>query len=143
MILDLSTPALLFPAIAILMLGFVNRYVSVAGVIRTFRKDYDKGYKHVNLVAQLHILQERIMLLRVAMAFSAVALMLACLSMLCIYTTNITPAKLAFALSLACMVIALVTSLFETKLSNGSLNIEIDDMLRKELAKRHEQHTKH
>jgi hypothetical protein len=36
--IELSTPALLFPAIAILMLGYVNRYVSVAMLLGHSKK---------------------------------------------------------------------------------------------------------
>lgn len=130
--LDLATPALLFPAIAILMLGFVNRYVAAAAVIRNFRKDYDEGYKHVKLVDQLYILKERIALLRISLFLSGVALVMACLSMLFVYTERQGPAKIIFGLSLAFMILALITALLETKLSNTSLNIEIDDVLHRE-----------
>lgn len=55
MSIPITTPALLFPAIAILMLGYVNRYLGTASVIRALKKDYDTGYKRVNVVAQLKI----------------------------------------------------------------------------------------
>jgi hypothetical protein len=134
--LELTTPALLFPAIAILMLGFVNRYVAAARVIRTFRKDYDNGYKHVALVRQLKIMQERITLLRLTMAMAALAMLNACLCMLFIYTEHPTLAMFTFGLALGCMILALAASLFETGLSNNSLNIELEDMLERE-AKKH------
>ncbi|HSH31150.1 MAG TPA: DUF2721 domain-containing protein, partial [Candidatus Saccharimonadales bacterium] len=58
--IELSTPALLFPAIAILMLGYINRYLGTANVIRTFKKDYDSGYIHTDITKQLTILRKRI-----------------------------------------------------------------------------------
>jgi hypothetical protein len=36
--LTLTTPALLFPAIAILMLGYINRYIGTTTVFETSKK---------------------------------------------------------------------------------------------------------
>jgi hypothetical protein len=56
--MDINTPALLFPAIAILTLGYVNRYLGTAGVIRNLKKDYDSGYVHSSITVQLAILKK-------------------------------------------------------------------------------------
>lgn len=75
------------------MLGYVNRYISVAGVIRTFKKDYDSGYKHVNLTQQVKILYTRLRLLQFMLTGGAIALIFACLSMLIIFWGSRPPAK--------------------------------------------------
>lgn len=130
--MDLTVPALLFPAIAILMLGYVNRFVSCAAVIRTFKKDYDSGYVHVDVQKQLSILRDRIKLFQAMVFAAATALLLACLSMGFIYKDLQEAGKLVFGLSLVAMVISIILSLYETTLSNKSLIIEIDDILTKE-----------
>lgn len=130
--LSLSTPALLFPAIAILMLGYINRYLGTAGVIRNFKKDYDSGYKHVDVAWQLRILKKRIGLIRWMLLFGVKSLIMACLSMFLLFAELQTAGKFAFGLSLAIMVLSLLLSLYETALSNKSLLIEVDDILEKE-----------
>lgn len=133
--IPITTPALLFPAIAILMLGYINRYIGTASLIRTFKKDYDTGYVHVNLVNQLKVLSRRIELSRHMLTFGALALMLACASMFLIFANQQNLGNLAFGLSLASMIISLFISLYETHLSNTSLFIEIEDVLKKEKSK--------
>lgn len=127
--LDITTPALLFPAVAILMLGYINRYIGIAGVIRTFRKDYDTGYKHIDLNRQLRILKKRLELARLMLGFGATALLFACLSMFLIFLESQIAGETVFALSLLMMIASIVFSLWETTQSNKSLNIEIDDIL--------------
>jgi hypothetical protein len=129
--IPLTTPALLFPAIAILMLGYVNRYLGIAGVIRSFKKDYDSGYIHVDVVEQLKILKKRIELSRLMLTLGVVALMSACVSMFLIFA-DYAFGEAAFGLSIITMILSLFVSLYETSLSNKSLFIEIDDIFAKE-----------
>lgn len=130
--IPITTPALLFPAIAILMLGFVNRYQGTANLIRTIKKDYDTGYKRVDIVNQLHILTTRIELSRFMLTIGSMALMLACLSMFFIFVEMQDIGNKVFGLSIAAMITSILISLYETSLSNRSLMVEIDDVFKKE-----------
>lgn len=126
--IPITTPALLFPAIAILMLGHINRYLGAANLIRSFKKDYDAGYVHVKITEQLEVLRLRIELFRVMLTFGATSLMLACLSMLFIYLEYQNAGNFVFGLSIVGMIISLCISVYETGLSNKSLLVEIDDI---------------
>ncbi|MCX6804629.1 MAG: DUF2721 domain-containing protein [Patescibacteria group bacterium] len=130
--INLTVPALLFPALAILMLGYVNRYVSLAGVIRSFKKDYDSKYIHTNLLEQLKILKKRIELLKYVLLSAMIALILACLSMFFIFINMQDAGKIVLGLSLLVMIMSILISISETSLSNKSLIIEIDDIVMKE-----------
>ncbi len=130
--IPITTPALLFPAIAILMLGYVNRYIGAANVIRTFKKDYDNGYKRVKITEQLDFMRRRIELARIMLTLGAASLMLACLSMFFIYISQQDAGNAAFGLSIVGMIASLFFSLYETALSNKSLLIEVNDILKKE-----------
>lgn len=132
MILTLNEPALLFPAIAILMLGYVNRYIGTAGVIRSFKKDYDSGYRHTEISDQLSILKKRIELSRLMLTFAATALLLACSSMFMVFAEMQAVGKVSFGVSIIFMIVSILLSLYETSLSNKSLIIEINDVLDKE-----------
>lgn len=133
--LSLTTPALLFPAIAILMLGYVNRYQSTANLIRTFKKDYDANYIHTEVVLQLEVLKRRIELSRHMLTMGAIALFLACLSMFLLFTQFQQAGKIVFGLSLLVMIASVLISLYETSLSNKSLFVEIHDIFDKEMKK--------
>lgn len=130
--ITLTTPALLFPAIAILMLGYVNRYLGTASVIRTFKKDYDAGYKHIEVVSQINILKKRIELSRQMLTAGILALLFACLSMFLIFAGLQLAGIVIFSLSLIAMIISMFISLYETSLSNKALLIEVNDILKKE-----------
>ena len=133
--IPISTPALLFPAIAILMLGYVNRYLGTASLIRSFKKDYDTGYSRVEIVQQLKILKKRIELSRHMISIAAAALMFACLSMFLIFAKMQDLGNASFGASLILMIVSVSFSLYETKLSNKSLIIEIHDIFEQETKK--------
>lgn len=130
--LPITTPALLFPAIAIMTLGYVNRYLGIAGVIRTFKKDYDTGHTHTAIVSQLTILKKRIELARHMISIAIGSLMLACLSMFFIFLGWNTVGVAVFGISVLAMILSMMFSLYEIRLSNKSLLIEIHDILEKE-----------
>lgn len=136
MSIDINTPALLFPAIAILTLGYVNRYLGIAGVIRTFKKDYDTGYTHNDIAMQLNILKKRVGLARNMIGIAIGALMLACLSMFFIFIEWNTAGVIVFGASVLGMILSMLFSLYETRLSNESLYIELHDILEQEKRKK-------
>ena len=103
--------------------------MGVAGVIRSFKKDYDSGYKHAELVRQLGILKKRVELARFMITVAATALLLACLSMFMIFGGWQEAGKVSFGASLLAMITSVILSLYETTLSNKSLIIEVDNML--------------
>lgn len=130
--LPITTPALLFPAIAILMLGYINRYIGTANVVRSYRKDHASGYVRKDIKAQLAILRRRLEYSRSMITFAALALILACLSMFLIFISQQLAGEVVFGLSLLSMIISSIISLYETRLSNKSLIMEMDDMLMSE-----------
>jgi hypothetical protein len=60
------------------------------------------------------------------------ALMLACLSMFFIFIDWNAEGVIVFGTSVIAMIFSMVFSLYETRLSNKSLFIELDDILHKE-----------
>lgn len=56
MIIDLATPAMLFPAISLLLLAYTNRFLTLATIIRNFDdddKDKEAQIKNLRLRIQL------------------------------------------------------------------------------------------
>ena len=133
--LSVTTPGLLFPAIAILTLGFVNRYLGIAGVIRDFKTDYDNGRVRTEITKQLTILRRRVELARAMIGVAIGALMLACASMFFLFVNWNEAGVILFGASVLAMIVSMAISLYETTLSNRSLMIELHHVLDQEANK--------
>ena len=72
--IDLTTPALLFSAISLIMLAYTNRFLSYASLVRTLKEQHQKNHSSVT-AAQIANLRKRLYLTR-AMQVSGIALSL-------------------------------------------------------------------
>lgn len=113
------------------MLGYINRYVSTAGVIRGYKKDHQSGVHRHDIEEQLLILRKRIQLSRYMMTFAASGLFLACISTLLIFVELNNAGAYAFGSAIALMTLSLIVSIYETSMSNKSLLMEIDTIIKK------------
>ena len=66
--ISFNTPALLFPAITLLLLAYTNRFLAIANLIRKLHDEYISGKKSSQLLAQLHNLKKRINYIRLMQA---------------------------------------------------------------------------
>lgn len=125
--ISLTTPALLFPAISLLLLAYTNRFLAIANIIRTLHKMYLDNPKSV-LEGQLQNLRLRLFLIR-AMQFMGVASLFLCvLAMFFIYMQVGNWGSYIFGVSLVLLLISLFISLREIQLSTKALEIELSDM---------------
>ena len=60
--LSITTPALLFPAISLLMLAYTNRFLAMASLIRSLHEKYQTNPDHKHIVEQIRNLRQRIRL---------------------------------------------------------------------------------
>lgn len=125
--ISLTTPAILFPAISLLLLGFSNRFVTTATLIRQLKNNLrpdNQGAVH----KQIRNLQLRIRLIIGMQAFGVLSIMTCTLAMIAIYYRNNTLGSILFAFSLLFMVISLLISLWEVLISSKALNVELDEI---------------
>lgn len=61
--IEINTPAILFPAISLLMLAYTNRYLALASLIRKLHSDYVAGHEPA-VRAQIENLRFRMRLIR-------------------------------------------------------------------------------
>jgi len=134
--ITLTTPALLFPAISLLLLAFTNRYITVANVIRTLKNQFDKGDRSDNLDLQLKSLYGRIEIIRYIQQLGIGSLLFASLSMFLIFANLQLIGKLSFCISLILLIASMFLSLHETTLSNKAIELEIKTILDKEKPKK-------
>lgn len=134
--LDISTPALLFPAITLLLLAYTNRFLAIASLIRGLHSEYQKNPKLKVVAEQIRNLRNRLNLVRHMQAFGVLSFLLTVMCMFSLYQEATIFAKILFGGSLLSLLISLSFSLWEIQISTKALNIELSDM--EELENKHD-----
>lgn len=125
--INITTPALLFPAISLLLLAYTNRFLALAALIRELHSKY-KSSPHDLIMGQIKNLRKRIILIRDMQGFGAGSLFICVLSMLLFYMGNNTYGTYLFGISLVLMMTSLGFSLREIKISIDALNLHLSDL---------------
>jgi hypothetical protein len=124
---DLSTPALLFPAISLLFLACTNRFLVLAQLIRQLHGN-NHAEVHDIVVRQLKNLRQRIFLMKVMQLLGVIAFILCSLSMVSIFFHSVRTGELLFGASLACLTGSLLVSLYEVWVSTDAIELELHDL---------------
>lgn len=125
--INVTTPALLFPAISLLLLAFTNRFLTLANLIRDLHAKYKVDQNEV-YVGQIANLKYRIRLIRDMQAFGIASLLFCVVSMFALFAGWLLVGKWIFGFSLVLMMIALAISLREIQVSVGALDLHLQDM---------------
>ena len=133
--INLSTPALLFPAVSLLLLAYTNRFVTLANLIRNLHEKY-KHDPNVILMGQIKNLRYRVELIKHMQAAGITSMFLCVLCMFALFIGWIIVAKAIFALSLFLMLVSLGLSLIEIWISVRALNLHISDLENRETQRR-------
>ncbi|MDN3576996.1 DUF2721 domain-containing protein [Chitinimonas viridis] len=125
--MEISVPALLFPAISLLLLAYTNRFLGISSVIRKLYEDY-KTAPDPKIVRQIANLRKRVTLIRRMQVVGVGSLFLCVLCMFLIFFGLATAAHTVFGISLICLLISLGLSITEIGMSSEALNILLADM---------------
>jgi cellobiose-specific phosphotransferase system component IIC len=126
--ISINTPALLFPAITLLMLAYTNRFLAIASRIRSLHQAYNADVvKHITL-RQIKNLRARINLIKYMQGFGALSFFGCVLCMYFIYRSWTVSANYIFAISLITLLISIVLSIIEIQQSTKALELELSDM---------------
>ena len=120
--IDIATPAMLFPAISLLLLAYTNRFLTLATIIRNFAREN----RDENTQAQIRNLRQRILFIKRMQIAGGVSFFLCVLSMLAIYLTYQNVGNWIFALSLVCLMYSLWMSVREILISVAALDFHLD-----------------
>lgn len=123
-----NTPALLFPAISLLLLAYTNRYLALANLIRKLHDEYMKGDKKTHLLNQIKILRIRINMVRQMQALGVFSFLCCVVTMYSVYKQWDGLTSYVFAASLLSLLASLVISLLEISQSTKALEWELSDM---------------
>lgn len=125
--LDLTTPALLFPAISLLLLAYTSRFLTLATLIRELHKRYLAG-EGVAVLGQISNLRRRVQLIR-AMQGLGVGSFFGCVfCMFLLFIGAQTLGQGVFALSLVLLMVSLALSVWEIQISVGALDLQLQDL---------------
>jgi Protein of unknown function (DUF2721) len=126
--ISITTPALLFPAISLLMLAYTNRFLALASLIRNLHAKYKDHTNKEGVLKQIRNLRLRLRLIRLMQFFGILSLILCVLSMFFVFEQLSGWANFLFVSSLVAMLISLFLSLSEIQISTKALEIELSDM---------------
>lgn len=124
---DVSTPALIFPAISLLMLAYTNRFVVLAQLIRDLDKEYRTTKQEVHLT-QISNLRHRMAYIKSMQVLGALAFVIAATSMLMNMLKLYQLSYFVFGVSLLTLIGSLIFLFLELKVSIEALSIQIDDL---------------
>jgi len=122
--ITLATPALLFPAITLLMLAYTNRFLGLAGLIRSLHQRWAESRDRV-LAGQIHNLRRRLGLIRRMQALGILSLLVCVVCMFVLFAGQQTAGKALFGVSLLLLLASLGYSLLEIHISTEALKIEL------------------
>ncbi|MFN0213464.1 MAG: DUF2721 domain-containing protein [Saprospiraceae bacterium] len=125
--LTIQTPALLFPAVSLLLIAYTNKFLAIANLIRKLVADYEKKQKQ-DLLQQIKSLRRRLMLIRWMQVTGVTSILICVITMYFVYEGWQMGAKILFAISLLLMTASLVITLVEIGLSAGALRVLLKDL---------------
>ena len=125
--LSLTTPALLFSAISLIMLAYTNRFLAYAAVIRNLHDIYLQR-KEASLLRQIKNLKLRLNLTRWMQIFDISSLLFCVLTMFLIYVHIYTIAIWIFGFALILLIISLALLIKEIQISAQALQHHIADI---------------
>lgn len=125
--MELTTPALLFSTISLLMLAYTNRFLAIAKLIRDLHDKYLNTHSQ-HILSQIRNLRLRLNLIRNMQLLGVLSLLLSVVCMIVLFSQNEYWAKILFGASMAMMVVSLALSVWEITISAQALKIELQDI---------------
>jgi hypothetical protein len=125
--ITLTTPALLFPAISLLLLAYTNRFLTLAGLIRRLHSEYQDQPSGA-VLGQIKNLRTRVGLIKHMQELGILSLLLCVVCMFLLFGGEVTAGKWVFGVSLLLLIASLALSVREIHISVNALNIQLSDL---------------
>lgn len=123
----LTTPALLFSAISLILLAYTNRFMAYTQVVRNLHKQYIESPTTV-LRGQINNLRKRLYLIRTMQLLGVSSLFLCVITMLLIFIGWVLIAAWIFGAALLLMCGSLAVSMWEIQISVKALELHLSNM---------------
>ena len=132
--ITLTTPALLFSAISLILLAYTNRFLSYASLIRGLHEKF-KANPNELLKDQIANLRKRLYLTKNMQILGVTSLFLCVATMFLIFIGQQVIAVWIFGIALIMMILSLGISIYEIQISVNALNLHLSDMEHNESGK--------
>ncbi len=125
--LTLTTPALLFSAISLLLLAYTNRFLAYASVVRNLHSRFKENPESL-IIGQIQNLKKRLVLTRTMQLLGIGSLLLCVLCMFLVYVEMQLAAEIIFGIALLMLILSLAISIREIQISVRALDLHLSDM---------------
>lgn len=126
----LTTPALIFSTISLLLLAYTNRFSVLANLIRNLHdRAKEQGQKGEIITSQLKNLKRRVKLIRNMQFLAILALFFCVFSMFLLFFNKKTAGEVVFAIGLTSLMLSLLLSAIEINISVNALNIQLSESI--------------
>lgn len=125
--MSLTTPALLFPAISLLLLAYTNRFLVLAQLIRKLAEQ-QRDSPQALAARQILSIRKRISLAKRMQLAGVLSFLLCTLSMFALFLEFMLPGMWLFGASLVSLSVSLLYSLWEILLSTDALSVQLSDI---------------
>ena len=125
--MTLTTPALLFPAISLLLLAYSGRFLAIAQLIRQLHSK-DRSKLGDNVIQQIANLRKRIILIKRMQLFGVISFAACALSMFSLFIEQETLGEWIFGGSLVLLIVSLMYSVYEIQISSGAIDVELREL---------------
>ena len=125
--ITVTTPALLFPAISLLLLAYTNRFLTISGLIRALYSKYKENPESV-LLDQIQNLRNRVYLIKNMQLYGIFSLLLSVVCMFLLFSGQLFWGKVTLGIALILLMISLMYTIREIQISVDALDIQISDM---------------
>jgi len=130
MTLTIETPALLFSATSLILLAYTNRFLTIASIVRSLKKNYDNE-ANKSILLEIQNLNLRITLIRYMQLFGVLCLFLSVFAMLLLFFELKLAAIYFFGFSMLALLISLGISFWEISISVNALRVHLSDLMEK------------
>lgn len=127
MTLSLETPALLFSATSLIFLAYTNRFLTIAQIVRSLKKNYDEEHNK-RILLEIQNLNLRLTLIRYMQLFGVMCLFVSVFAMLMLFINQQLAGIYLFGLSMLCLLVSLGLSMWEISISVRALRIHLEDL---------------
>lgn len=125
--ITLTTPALLFPAVAFLLVAYTSRFLTISGRIRNLHDRYQTRSEDT-VYNQILSLKRRVVLIRNMQAWAVAGLFLCIFCTVVLFAGWVMIGKILFGGALTLFLVSLGFSLQENILSVDTFNLELRDL---------------
>ena len=126
--ITINTPAILFPAISLIILAYTNRFLALANRVRLLHEKYQEVEDKKIIHSQIKNMRYRIRMIKNMQGLAVFSILSCIVSMYCIYLEKMDLANILFGVGMFAFIASLILSLREIQLSTKALEMELSDM---------------